>query len=382
MGRGELGEEMTPKAHIDDVDPLEGDDEEILYEDRTGITTDWLCGMRYWWARKEGGRGISPVSESLYLLDGRDIHEDCAAIAELEDLSPQNIGDLIEQLISSNRPTLTSQELSERFYRRLGWLAADALYMEPALRTEYDNVAVEGELVLDRTPLWVAVTPDRLLKHREGGYMVYQERKTTITAGSKWTNHWPYAIQVHLGLKAIEEEMGVRPAFGQIRGMLKGDNRGDRLAHPYVWAYRRGPDWTHDYTKARSAGWDHAPVWEYPGGVVEWVQRLGEEVARAQFPHSPPIFCNDRMVEDMILTRIARATEIAEVAERSQHDWQTRLLYFEQRFEQCRPAFGDPCPFISCCFNAKVNQNPLASRDYVIRTPHHEIEKAYLKGEV
>jgi hypothetical protein len=264
----------------------------------------------------------------------------------------------------------------ETLYRRLGWLAAWAIYIEPTLRKEYENVGTEAEIILDRSPLWVAVTPDRLLRHRERHYLVYKEFKSTISSGPKWINHWPYAVQVHLGMKAIEEEMEEKVAFTQIVGLMKGNESYGRLNHPYVWAYRRGDDWRSDY----AAGWDHAPVWEYPGGVVEWVTRLGEDVARSQFPHSAPIFLNERLLDQMIERRIEREREIAEWEDASRVDPGTRNLVFEQRTEQCRPAFGDPCPFLAACWNAEINKNPLGSGLYKVREPHHEIEVEWLKG--
>lgn len=324
--------------------------------------------------------GIAPIKEAAALNAGRLLHEDLAAIAEMEDLTPNAIGDVIDQLRQSSSPPFQSQADMEVLTRRLGWLAASALYLEPSLRKDYENIQVESEIILDRTPLWVAVTPDRLLRHRQGGYLVYKEYKSTITAGQKWSTHWPYAVQVHIGLKAIEEEFQEKPAFGQIVGMMKGDMRDGRLAHPYVWAYRRGDEWTGDYSKARSAGWDHAPIWEYPGGVMEWVQKLGPDVAKSQFPHSMPIFCNDFLLDSLITSRTARQEEIERVADECQTNWDTRVVYFEPRFEQCRPAFGDACPFLACCHNASVNANPLANGEYKVREPHHEVEIQYLKG--
>jgi hypothetical protein len=351
--------------------------EPLYYADRSGITADWLCGMKFWWGRKEGGVGISPLIEADALRVGREIHEDVAAIATMEDISIENINALINTITEPlNDAQKINQSLMETLYRRLGWLAAWAIYIEPTLRKEYENVGTEAEIILDRSPLWVAVTPDRLLRHRERHYLVYKEFKSTISSGPKWINHWPYAVQVHLGMKAIEEEMEEKVAFTQIVGLMKGNESYGRLNHPYVWAYRRGDDWRSDY----AAGWDHAPVWEYPGGIVEWVTRLGEDVARSQFPHSAPIFLNERLLDQMIERRIEREREIAEWEDASRVDPGTRNLVFEQRTEQCRPAFGDPCPFLAACWNAEINKNPLGSGLYKIREPHHEIEVEWLKG--
>jgi hypothetical protein len=362
----------------------DGPDEEdlvIYYTDRTTATTDDRCGMRRWWYKHEAGTGIVPVEEALALTVGKQTHEDLAAIAELEDISPNTIGDLIGDLLKSLPPDPTQKQL-ELAYRRVGWLAAYALYIEPLVRRDYETISVEAEHILDRTPLWIGYTPDRYLRHRAGGYLVYREYKSTITAGAKWLASWPFAVQIHIGLAGMEEELGEKVAFGQVMGLMKGDYREGRLAHPHVWAYRNSNtgEWTYDYNKARAAVWDHAPVWEYPGGVVEWVQRCGEAVAKQQFPHTAPIFYNERILNDWIYRRTFREAQIAEVADDCRTDWQKRILYFEPRNEQCRPAFGDACPYLIACHNAAVRENPLGCSDFTRRTPHHEVEVQYLKG--
>lgn len=346
---------------------------EIIYLlDRSAGETDDTCGMAFYWNRLHGKRGIEPVEKSTYLTEGIDIHDDLSAVASLEEITTNVVNDLIQERLNAAGENPNKETL----YRRLGWLAAAALFMEPRVRADYENVATEHEIILDRDPLWVPVTPDRVLRHRQGRYLVYREYKTTITAGHKWISSWPYAIQVHLGIKAIEEELSEKVAFGQIVGLMKGDKRGERLAHPYVWAYRNSQsgEWTHDYSKARSAAWEHMPVWEYPGGICEWVEKLGPEVGLSQFPHSAPVFLNERMLDNWIARKTARMAEIEATLSDCKNDESIRRLYFEQRTKNCRPAFGDPCPFLAACWNAAINAEPLASGLYQERTPHHIIE--------
>lgn len=352
----------------------------LYIRDRTGGEIDRQCGMKLWWNRIEGKRGIVGIKEPFYFACGRATHEDLATIAELENISPANIQAAIDEILAPiNEEDKHVQEVMESLYRRLGWLAAYALYLEPRVRRDYENVQTEAEIILDRSPLLVPITPDRVLRHRQGGYLVYREYKTTKYAGQNWINHWPLDIQIHLGLQAIQEELLEEVKFGQVMGLMKGDVRGGRLAHPYVWAYynRSKDQWTHDYDKARTSDWDHMPVWEYPGGVVEWVQRCGEDVANAQFPHSVPIFLNTRMVNDYVVSRTAREAEIAAVKESCRMDWKKRVVYFEQRTANCRPTFGDPCPYLAGCWNAAVQEAPMASGLFTERTPHHEVELIY-----
>jgi hypothetical protein len=349
-----------------------------LIETRTAAEIDDRCGMRYWWYHEEQGTGIVPAEDPEELAVGKDIHNDAADIASIpdSDLTPDGVSERIEAIKASVNAPEHNTGVLERLYRRLGWYAAFALYLEPRLREEFETVQVEKEITLDRDTLWVPITPDRVGRHRDGKYLVYKELKSTITAGPKWTASWPFAIQIHAGIKALEEELGEKVAYGQVVGLLKGNKTGDRLSHPYVWAWRNTQSglWTHEYAKARSAEWEHAPVWEFPGGMVSWVQTLGKEVALAQFPHSAPVFLNDKMLEDWVNRRISRQAQIEEVHAECQLSWDTRVLYFEPRTAQCRPAFGPECPYLRCCWNAEINQNPLACDQFVRRTPHHELE--------
>lgn len=351
---------------------------DVLIESRTAAETDDRCGMRYWWNYEESGTGIVPAVDDEALQVGKEVHQDVETLAHVPDsmLTPDGMTELIAQILKEASPEQVKTSQMERLYRRLGWFAAWGLYMEPPLRQEFETVSVEAEITLDRDPLWVPITPDRVGRHRSGKYLVYKEFKSTITAGPKWMASWPFAIQIHAGIRAIEEELNEKVAYGQVIGLLKGNNMGERLSHPYVWAWRniKTGAWTHEYAKARSADWEHAPVWEYPGGIVEWVASLGREIAIAQFPHSYPVFLNERMLDTWVARRLARQRQIEEVRALCQADWDERVLFFEPRTAQCRPAFGAECPFLKCCWNAEINANPLASDQFVRRTPHHELE--------
>jgi hypothetical protein len=358
-------------------------DSPLYYTDRSACETDDRCGMEYFWNRKYNGMGIVPKNRPIYFKIGSETHEDLAAIAEMEDISPESINTLVKEITDPlNEEDKQNRSIMEVLYRRLGWLSAYALYIEPRIRAEFENVQVESEIILDRTPLWIAITPDRVLRHRQGKYLVYREYKTTITAGQKWVRHWPYDIQVHCGIQAIQEELNEKVAYAQIMGLMKGDTRGERLAHPYVWGYYNEAQekWTHDYAKARAAGWAPAPVWDYPGGVVEWVQRCGEEVAIGQFPHSAPCFLNERMLDNWVNRRISREIQVAEEIDTCQTDLDQRQIYFEQRTRNCSPAFGDPCAYIPACWNAGINDNPLASGIFEKREPHHEVEIQFYRN--
>ena len=324
----------------------------ITLTDRTSEEVDELCGMKYWWYKLEGGKGIVPTDESEYLTDGKDIHTDLAMFAQ---------GRTIEDVVAAI-PPLEGEKLGqcalERHTRRVAWAVAFGKWIEPFLKLFGKEVQCESEVVLDRSPLWIAVTPDRV-QRRKGGGLVYREWKSARSLRKEWQDHWLYAIQIHLGLKALEEEFGEPIEFGQVLGLNKGYDQDGRLIHPYVWAYRKGEEWSGGY----KYGGDHAPVWEYPGGVQEWVERLGPDVGLKQFGWSAPVYLDNRLLANWIAQRQRRHEAIrAGVGE------------FDQRLIHCRPSFGPPCPYLAACHNRSVNENPLGSGLYKVRTPHHDLE--------
>ena len=363
-------------------------DKSIYLTDRSAVEVDDTCGMRFWWNRKEGGIGIVPREEQLPLLIGRQTHEDLQTVAEMEDISPPALEAITEEILSHLSPEdKTNQKALELVYRRLGWLVAFALYIEPLIRKRYDTIHVEKEIILDRSPLWVAVTPDRVLRDKEDGHLEYMEYKTTISASQKWLTSWMFQIQLHIGLAALSEELKEKVKFAQIMGLMKGSEYykegSSRLHHPYVWGYynTESKSWTSDYESARAKNWISLPVWEFEGGIVKWVQMAGPEVALAQFPFTPPVFLNERMLDKWVHRRLHREMVMRSIAKAAVEKPNVRNIYFPMIQSKCRPAFGDSCPYLKACWNAEINADPIGSGEFVIRTPHHEVEIIGVEGD-
>lgn len=351
----------------------------ILLDDRSGAELDDKCGQAYFWNRKFGGIGIVPKEESKHLTVGALTHEDMHMAATMEDISETKIKAIVDGILDGL--TAGEQELQQRMemlYRRLGWFIAWLLFMEPAVRETYETITTEAEMVLDRDPLWVSVTPDRIVRHRSSGHLEYWEYKTTISASTKWMMSWVYKIQLHLGIAVVQEELEKPVKHAHVIGLMKGtEDYNGNLRHPYVYAYHNTEtqEWTHDYQKARSAAWTKRGVWFYPDGLVAWVKKLGSEVALAQFPMSPPVALNADMLNEwtfrrkMRLMRINRAPEHGGNLQEKMH-WVT----FEKKQNQCRPPFGDQCPYLQACWNAEIGKDPIGSGIYVKRQPHHQLE--------
>ena len=319
-----------------------------------------------------------PVSEAVWFRQGREYHEDFALLAEVTDGEVEHRGlELLESLQSRLNGSVDQLALEE-VTRRMGWVAANTLFLEPRTRAEFRTIFIESELVLQRDPLWVAVTPDRVLERRADSVIVYRDYKGAGGWGitKRWLDQWLYAIQIHTVLKAIEEELGRKVGFGQIVGLDKGQERDGKLRHPYVWGYWDAQgDPELDYYAAKRKDLTLRPVWEYDGGILEWVKRLGPMVAEGQFSFSPPIFLNERLLADLVRTRTRREKTVKLFGKSCQVDREKRATWFEPRFNKCSPSNGTPCPYLIACHNDSVNKDPLGSGLFVPRTPHHELER-------
>jgi hypothetical protein len=191
-----------------------------------------------------------------------------------------------------------------------------------------------------------------------------KDYKTAKQIGREWINHWPYAMQMHICIKAIEEHLKEKVSYAHIIGIPKGYNAKGLLRHPYVYAYSDGADfWSPDWTKNCSL----RGTWEYPGGVAAWVARLGADQAYELFPCSMPIVFNQRLFDRLTYQRMKREELIATHREAVKTDIDLRETIFEQRFSKCRPSFGSACGFLAACHNAEVNRDPLGSGLYITR---------------
>ena len=348
-----------------------------FYTDRSAANLDDKCGMAFYHNRLAGGKGLVPKVEADAFRVGRIIHEDLSLIGNLADISEESIKGIVGEIMAGVDPSKVERRAMEDLYRRLGWIVGFALFIEPKIRAEYENVSIEQEIALDRSPLIVGVTPDRLLRHRKQGYLVYREYKSFAYGGQKWQDSWKYAIQLHTSLKAIEEEFGEAPRFAQVMGLSKGyysNTEMRRLMHPYVYGYynETTQTWSTQYRSGNS--WIARPVWEHPLGLVEWVKSCGTDAALNMFPHTEPIFLNEEMLNSWVRRRQHRERLMYAVKEEVKTNYEVRQLWFEQRTDRCRPPVGDACPYLPLCWNAAHHTRPELHPDFVERVPHHDLE--------
>ena len=349
---------------------------DIIYlQDRTSIEVDWTCEMMYYWYKLYNKKGIVPLIEQPWFEVGRNIHDDLSGFAE----------GLSTKEVLAKLPTIESckgdQLLLEPLCRRIGWVVAFGSVIWPYIIDRFEVIRVEGELIFDRSPLWIPVTPDLVLRNRKTRRLVYVEYKSTGSTRPGFALHWPYAIQLHLGIKAIEEEFQEEVEYGQVLGLYKGVEQKGKLRHPYVWAYYNHDSflWSHEW----KSQWDLRGVWDHPDGPAKWAKELGglvkpevaREVMKEQFVWSEPVFKDERVVNNLIHRRTKRGEEL---------EWLKTVAmtdptfvpehYFDQRSIHCKPVIGAECPYLAACFNSSVNDDPIGSGLYVERTPHHDVE--------
>ena len=329
--------------------------------DLQSVEIDESCGRRYWLSHLEAGHGIEAKSQVVPRLMDEATHADLRELSIMEDISAPTIqtiiDDILEHLSAEERQDVEKMEL---LYRRLGWFAAFALFMEPELRTNYEPVPVSPVLMLDRDPLWTLISPDRLLKSLASGETVYREYVPFGCGVSqrKWLQSWEHNIRLHLSITAINDG-DVEVTYGQVMGLNKGFNSliDNRLVHPYVWGYRNIETKAWSTTRRGDAEWELVPVWTYPDGLVAWVKLCGEEVAKGQFPLSPPVYLDKELVTSWSSRRLHREREINSIKAVAKDNVYLQSIHFPKITGNCCPADAPDCSFLARCWSNDTSRN-------------------------
>lgn len=348
--------------------------EKTLVTDRSAITTDWDCRMKYYWYRHAEGQGIVPVEEPHYFIDGRNFAESLETVRQEGFLLQPWVDAQVERL-----HTLPTTRDQESLLRLTGMMIAYKSYIEPKIHEQFEILDMEKELILDRSPLWIATTPDLIKRDRKTGKLVYQDDKSVTSASNQWTAHWNYAIQLHISLAAMEEEYEEDIAYAHIMGMRKGQFSYGALSHPYVYAARNPHG---KWGRKSYKGWEKLFSIEYPGGIMAWVKELGQETAQELFPWSVPVFLNRRLLDGIVRERLSRMQEIEKgMGNNPDPSPQVFPQLFPKSLNQCYPSMGSVCPYLQACHNQTVGEDPLGSGLFTTRTPHHNVEILHRQEE-
>jgi hypothetical protein len=108
------------------------------------------------------------------------------------------------------------------------------------------------------------------------------------------------------------------------------------------------------------------------GGVKQWVKDMPEEILANQFPRTPPIYLKDALIDSFFKQRHMRENEIRLAMDIMAGDPASKeeimATSFQQRFDQCVPGWGTPCPYRNLCF--RDIEDPLTT-GFQLREPHH-----------
>lgn len=348
----------------------------VFLTDVSSAEMDDTCGMRYWFNKLECENGILNKDNVVSQLLDTEIHNDLRTLSKLADISPHSIqllvDDILSKLTAEDRQDIKKMEL---LYRRLGWFAAFAMFIEPEIRKDYVTLPIDEAIVLDKDPLWVADYPDRLLKHKLTGDVILREyvQMGPALSQEKWLQSWHYNIRLHVALAAAKEAVKdptLVPKTAQVMGMSRGfkSTMDQRLVHPYVWGYynKQREEWSH-INAGQTQEWTLAPVWTFPGGIVAWVRQCGESVARSQFQLSPNVYLNEKVLDEWCNRRLHREREINGVKDGAQINKHLRSVYFGKATSQCYIG-AEPCPYLHACWSRDPNYTPLKG-NYIKNSP-------------
>ena len=372
----------------------------IWYVDRSRITTDWQCPRKRYLQYHLGGRGVVPATTSIELFMGSTLHDGLARIADGMDIdevastAQRAMYDSLSQVLPGEIPdadTLTFA--AEQAALVEGLLRGFHRHAWPRLLQQgWRIIAVEQEMIYRISKhMHFMSKPDLILEDPEGSWW-YVEHKSTSSKKSQWVDSWATAVQLHSGIKAVEETLG-HPVTGVIvSGLYKGYESYGRQNSPFCYAYVRSgnPPFTADQVQYEyKAGFKRQPTWELPGGVRAWVEAMPEAILADQFPQAPPIFVKDELVEaffrqvkqreEIIHSAVLSIQTAEKVGGKEEHIQAWLDSDFPQKFDQCQPAWGRGCQFRRIC-HSRVD-NPL-EQGYTVREPHHEAERRMFDEQV
>lgn len=356
---------------------------------RTSVLDD-TCARRLWFERFEGGTGAVPRKEIVPAAILEETQRDFWGLQYLseEDLKVENLRKEVQAILGG----LTPEDLSniphmELLYRRLGWYVSYAIFVEPVLRHVYDTMPIPQELILDRDPLQVSLFPGRLVQDRANRDVVYRVYVPSYNVSHNWRESWKTSILPQVELCAVAEALDVNVDYFQVVGLHKGfvSKVGEgSLSHPYVQAYHNTltGEWTHNFLVGKGEEWEETFVWNYPGGLVDWVLKCGREVADRQFPLSPRIPCNPGMVQDWVQRRLGRERMMGSATGNAVNNEWHRGQHFPRNTQSCKPLVGEECPFILSCWSEEVLKSPLSLKEFVPNTGMELLGRHTIEPEV
>ena len=350
---------------------------------KSSVEQDWTCPRKYHWNYCYGGKGITKEATHLSLFLGTSLHDGLAAIAhgvdidEIGETAREQVKEPLLKASEDGDPQQAIDFANEQAALVEGLLRGFHRYVWPRLMDQYPTIiAIEQPCLYKYDGLAFMARPDLLLADRQN-QVVYIEYKSSSSKKVEWVNSWNTSIQLHSGVKAVEQTLGTAPQSVIVIGLYKGFISYSKQNSPMCYCYKKSgnPPFTTDQIQYEfKAGFKRYPTWELDGGVKKWVEDMPEQILGNQFMQTPPIFVNEDLVMDFFAQQASRQAAIAGAVSKMTlvgEDGQKILLdeAFPQRFSECSPAWGSPCSYRQLCFGDA--RNPLES-GYEWRNDEHQ----------
>lgn len=367
----------------------------LIFYSKSGVEADERCRRYRYYSNEYDGKGLSKSETSLELFLGQVMHDGLAGIARgvpIDDICEKMEEEIFHTLNIEGDADATNFA-NEQAALVAGLLRGFARAVWPTIKQNYEVVLIEAAQVYrhgaegESRPngqFAFMSKPDILLRDKEGS-LWYLEYKSTSSQKEEWISSWDTAIQLHSGIKAVEQRLGESVTGVIVQGLYKGYVQSGKQSSPFCYGYYKAGEppftkekWSYDYRQ----GFKKYPIWERPGGVKQWVDEMPLETLIKNFPQTPPIYVNEDQVNTFFRQRAIREGEIAMASKAlarpdlPEHMREEILdMSFPQNFGQCTPGWGKPCVFKRLCHGPK-GINPI-DEGYIIRDNSHRLE--YIK---
>lgn len=372
-----------------------------IFWDRSRANADDTCERARFYLTALKGRGIVPINRPLYFDFGSIIanahHRVRSGAADAAQVAREVEGQAFEATLraESSNPDALPQEiqLKARENACLASALIEGFYVEGGmwdlLMEDYEVAHTEVELTLEHEPGVVfGCRPDLVLRRKSDGAYGYPDDKTTVDLSVDWWKQWDTDVQLQSGARAIKESLGYDISFVMVLAHYKGyRSKKYGLTSPLVYGYKSQPEpgmGQPRYVGNRPSswkGWDKFAVYAEMG-PAEWVRQMPREDLMANFAMTRPIAIREDLTAAWLAQRAMREREIdkamKDIQEASPEDAEWLLnKHFRQNFKACSPRRLAPCAYRDVCFLDHVKEDPIASKLYDWRQPHHDTDPLY-----
>ena len=335
------------------------------YTDRSRDEAFRRCPMFRYWNYDAGERGYVSTEDSIDLAFGIAIHEGLADI--LQGGTGQSVTWPSPTGLTGGGEPISAelQALGEGLLQ--GWYNVRL----PLLLEEYDVIGVEQSvepwcigtvdvlrwsaapyLRVEPSEVWYGTRLDGVLRRKEDGIPFVLEFKTS---GSPYLlmQQLKYDAQLMLECKAARQLLQEDVGGVVVQIFDKGYKKDGLRRSPFTYLYQGAAlsfEWK---AKAKLV-----PAWKLD---VDLLSIMPSELLQKQFSSFGPVFYDEQSCDAFIKEMLIREQLSANGVR-----WHDPKSCF---------AYGKPCPFIPLCYEPFTAEDPLGSKLFVPRKPHHKWEE-------